>query len=81
MQLHDNSSVVNLARRAPGGYYAIDKVEEMDRALTEIEQLEKTPISLATALAYEELYPYFAFPGLLLLLLAMVCKSMWVLDV
>jgi Ca-activated chloride channel family protein len=81
IQLHDNSSVVSLARRAPGGYYAIDKVEEMDRALMEIEQLEKTPVSLATAPAYKDVYHYFAFPGLLLLLLAMVCKSMWVLDV
>jgi Ca-activated chloride channel homolog len=81
IQLHDNSSVVSLARRAPGGYYAIDKVEEMDRALAEIEQREKTPISLATAPAYKDVYHYFAFPGLLLLLLAMVCKSMWVLDV
>ena len=81
IQLHDNSSVVSLARRAPGGYYAIDKVEQMDRALTEIEQLVKAPISLATAPAYKDVYHYFAFPGLLLLLLAMVCKSIWVLDV
>jgi Ca-activated chloride channel family protein len=81
IQLHDNSSVVSLARRAPGGYYAIDKVEEMDRALTEIEQLEQTPISLATAPAYKDVYQYFVFPGLLLLLLTMICKSMWVLNV
>jgi Ca-activated chloride channel family protein len=82
IQLHDNSSAVSLARRAAGGYYAIDKAEEMDRALAEIERLEKTSLSLASASTdKKDVYHYFAFPGLLLLLLTMVCKSMWVLDV
>jgi Ca-activated chloride channel family protein len=81
MQLNDNSSVVRLAQRAQGGYYAIDKAEEMHRALAEIEQLEKTRLSAAAEVEFEDVYGYFALPGLLLLFLATVCRSVWVLEV
>jgi Ca-activated chloride channel family protein len=81
MQLNENSSVVRLVRRVEGGYYPIDKAEEMHRALHEIEQLEKTTVSSSQEAEFEDLYHYFAFAGLLLLLLAQLCKSVWVLEV
>jgi Ca-activated chloride channel family protein len=81
IQINDSSSIARLARRAHGGYYAIDKVEEMARALHEIEQLEKTNVSAPQAVEWEEVYRYFALPGLLLLLSATICKSMWILEV
>jgi Ca-activated chloride channel family protein len=81
IQLNDNSSIARLARRVQGGYYPVDKVEEMDRALQEIEQLEKTNVYASPEAGHEELYRYFAFPGLLLLLLLRLCKAVWVLEV
>jgi Ca-activated chloride channel family protein len=81
IQLNENSSVVRLVRRVQGGYYPIDKAEEMDRALQEIEQLEKTQVFSSQEAEFEEIYRYFAFPGLLLLLLTRLCKSVWVLEV
>jgi Ca-activated chloride channel homolog len=81
IQINDSSSVARLAQRARGGYYAIDEVEEMARALHEIEQLEKTHVSVPQGIEVEEVYRYFAFPGLLLLLLSTFCKSLWVLEV
>jgi hypothetical protein len=81
MQLNENSSVVRLVRRVQGGYYPIDKADEMDRALQEIEQLEKSTVSASQEAEFEELYRSFTFPGLLLLLLARLCKSVWVMEV
>jgi Ca-activated chloride channel family protein len=81
IQINDSSSVARLARRARGGYYAIDKVEEMARALHEIEQLEKTHVSASQEVEVQEVYRCFAFPGLLLLLVSTICKSVWVLEV
>jgi Ca-activated chloride channel family protein len=81
IQLNENSSVVQLARRVQGGYYPIDRAEAVDHALQEIEQLEKTSVYASPEVEQEELYGYFAFPGLLLLLLLRLCKAVWVLEV
>jgi Ca-activated chloride channel family protein len=81
IQLNENSSVARLVRRVQGGYYPVDKVEEMERALQEIAQLEKTNVYASPQAEHEEIYRYFAFPGLLLLLLWSLCKSVWVLEV
>jgi Ca-activated chloride channel homolog len=81
IQLNESSSVAQLARRVQGGYYPIDRAEAVDQALQEIEQLEKTSVYASPEGEQEDLYRYFAFPGLLLLLLLRLCKAVWVLEV
>jgi Ca-activated chloride channel family protein len=81
IQLNDKSSIVSLTRRAQGRYFEINQAEELESALQEIEQLEKSSVREAQHTEIEELYQRFALPGLVLLLASTVCKSIWVLEV
>jgi von Willebrand factor type A domain len=81
IQIKDDSSVAMLARRAQGRYFAIDQAEAMDAAYTEIERLEKSRVLVTQGSTSQELYAFFAVPGLLLLLALTVCKSVWVVEV
>jgi Ca-activated chloride channel family protein len=81
IQIKNDSSIAVLARRAQGGYFAIDKVEQMAAAFAEIEQLEKSRMLVTQGTTSEELYRFFAIPGLVCLLAGTVCKSLWVWEV
>jgi Ca-activated chloride channel family protein len=82
IQIKDDSSIAQLARRTTqGGYFAVNKAEEMARAMAEIERLEKSRILETPGTTTAELYPLFAVPGLVLLLASTVCKSVWCIEV
>jgi Ca-activated chloride channel family protein len=81
IQLNDKSSVVSLAHRVQGRYFEVNKAEELESALQDIEQLEKSSVREAQDIEREELYRRFALAGLVLLLASTVCKSVWVLEV
>jgi Ca-activated chloride channel family protein len=81
IQLNDQSSIVSLTHRAQGRYFEVNKAEELESALQDIEQLEKSSVREAQDTEIEELYRRFALLGLVLLLAATVCKSVWVLEV
>ena len=80
LQLPNNSSIISLTRRAQGRYYDIQQVKTLEAALRDVEQLETSNVHTGHDTQYEELYPYFVLPGLLLWLGSTVCKSIWVLD-
>jgi hypothetical protein len=70
-----------LARRVAGGYYNINNAEELAQALRDIDQQEASTITVNHATESQDLYPYFVFPGLLLLFISSVVRAAWVWDV
>jgi Ca-activated chloride channel family protein len=80
LQLPDDSSIVHLTRRAQGRYYDVNRAEELEQALQDVERLERSRITMSHNTAYRELFQLFAFPGLILLLGSTICKSVWVLE-
>ena len=81
MQLSENTSIVTLVRRVEGGYYNINNAEELAQALRDIDEQEASKITINRATESQELYPYFVFPGLVLLFISSVVRSAWVWDV
>jgi Ca-activated chloride channel family protein len=81
MQLSESTSFVTLARRVEGGYYNINNAEELAQALRDIDEQEASSITINRATESQDLYPYFVFPGLVLLVISSVVRSTWVWDV
>jgi Ca-activated chloride channel family protein len=81
MQLSESTSIVTLARRVEGGYYNINNAEELAQALRDIDEQEASSITINRATESQDLYPYFVFPGLVLLVISSVVRSTWVWDV
>lgn len=80
IQLRDDTDIVQLTRQAQGRYFHIQQEKELEAALQEIEHLEKSHIEVVSKTEPKELYPIFAFTGLLLLLLSIFLKHTWVLE-
>lgn len=80
LQLPKDSSLVRFTHRAQGRYYDINKADELAHAVLDVERLEQSTINTSHEAVYKEIYPFFAFPGLTLLLGLTIFKSIWVLD-
>ena len=80
MQLSESTSIVTLARRVAGGYYNINNAAELTQALHDIDEQEASRITVNRATESQDLYPYFVWPALVLLLAASVVRSVWVWD-
>jgi Ca-activated chloride channel family protein len=81
VQLPENSSIMHLTHQAQGRYYAIDRADAMEKAFREIDYQEPSRIQIQREMRYQELYPFFVLPGLMLWLLSTVCRSFLVFDV
>jgi Ca-activated chloride channel homolog len=81
MGLDDNTSIVQLAHRAQGGYFNINNAEELAKALQDIDQQERSKILVSRATDKQDLYPCFALPGLGILLLGTIVKAIWLWEV
>jgi Ca-activated chloride channel homolog len=81
MQLSESTSIVMLARRVAGGYYNINNADELTQALRDIDQQEASSITINRVTESKDLYPYFVFPGMLLLLISSVVRSAWIWEV
>ena len=81
MQLNENTSIVKLVRQLKGGYFNINNADELAQALKAIDQQERSQVTVNRATQNQDLYLYFALPGVGLLLLSTVCRSTWVWDV
>jgi len=80
MGLDETTSIVQFAHRVHGGYFNINDAAELTKALHTIDQQERAQIVVSRETDSRELYPFFALPGLGLLLLGTVVKSTWVWD-
>jgi Ca-activated chloride channel family protein len=79
--LKEDASIVWLTQRAQGRYFAIQKGEALETAWQEIERLETSSVNVVRETARRELYPIFAFSGLVLLLVSTSLKHTWMLEV
>lgn len=81
IELSDTASIVYLSRQAQGQYFDIGKADDLDTAFQAIDQLAASRVVVTRELEPELLYRFFALPGLLLLLAAMACKALWVVEI
>ncbi len=80
IQLPSDASLVQFTNRAEGRYYDIHKADQLEQALLDVERLEPSKMLLQQEMSYQELFPFFGLPGLLLLLASMIGKSIWIVD-
>lgn len=68
----DEETLTEIAKRTDGKYFRARSGEELEEIYDIIDGLEKTEIEVAAHIQYVELFHYFAYGGLLLLLLEMI---------
>jgi Ca-activated chloride channel family protein len=80
INLPDSSNLVQLTRQAHTQYFNITKAAEMASAMHAIDRLETSYITEIQPTARQELYLYFAVPGLLCLLLSTIVPALWMVE-
>jgi len=68
----DEETLKEIAKRTDGKYFRARSGDELEEIYEIIDGLEKTEIEVASHIQYVELFHYFAYAGLLLLLLEMI---------
>lgn len=68
----DEVTLKEIAKRTDGKYFRAQSGEELEEIYDIIDGLEKTEIEVASHIQYVELFHYFTYAGLLLLLLEMI---------
>ena len=81
IELSDTASIVHLSRQARGRYFDIGQADDLAAAFQAVDQLAASRVVVTRELEPELLYRFFALPGLLLLLTAMACKALWVVEI
>ena len=71
----DEESLKKIARVTGGKYFRATDTKSLEEIFREIDQLEKTPVEMSIYTEYNELFPYFIFPGFLLLLAGVVLAA------
>lgn len=71
----DEASLMEIADKTDGKYYRARSGEELEKIYDLIDNLEKTEIEVAAHIQYKELFHYFTYAGLLLLVLEMVLAN------
>lgn len=65
----DEATLKSIAKRTGGKFFRAQSGEELQEIYTLIDEMEKTEIEVAAHIQYLELFHYFAYTGLLLLML------------
>jgi len=74
----DEDTLTQIAKRTGGKYYRADKTETLRSVYDEIDRLEKTEVEVKKYQRYSELFPWFALPGLVVLLLEVILNhTVW----
>jgi Ca-activated chloride channel family protein len=81
IDLVENMQMMQFIRQAQAGYFNATKAEELDRIFQEIDRLETSRVMGSRHAEYQDLFPRFALPSLVLLSIALLVKSTWVVDV
>ena len=68
----DEKTLREIARETGGKYFRARSGKELERIYDEIDRLEKTKISVSAHTEYTELFPYFLYAGLALLVLELL---------
>lgn len=67
----DEETLKKIAAKTNGKYFRARSGKELEAIYTEIDALEKTEVKIASHIQYTELFHYFTYAGLLLLVLEM----------
>lgn len=73
----DEETLEKIAEITSGRFFYATDTKKLEAIYQEISRLEKTQAKVKHYESYEELYPYFAGPGLLLALLEIALSSTW----
>ncbi|HWR82681.1 MAG TPA: VWA domain-containing protein [Candidatus Deferrimicrobium sp.] len=71
----DEETLTKIAERTGGKYFRARSGEELEEIYSIIDNLEKTEVKTASHIQYRELFQYFTYGGLLLLVLEMVAAN------
>ena len=71
----DEKSLKEIASKTNGKYYRARSGEELEEIYGIIDELEKTEVKVAAHIQYTELFHYFAYLGLLLLMLEIILAN------
>lgn len=74
----DEDTLRKIAQRTGGKYYRADSAATLKGIYAEIDQLEKSEVEMKKYRYFEELFPWFTVPGLVLLVLELVlANTVW----
>jgi Ca-activated chloride channel homolog len=74
----DEETLTEIAKKTGAKYYRGDSADTLRQIYADIDRLEKTEIEVKKYQRYEELYVWFALPGLALLLLEIIlANTVW----
>lgn len=68
----DEESLKKIAETTKGKYFRARSGDELEQIYASIDELEKTEIKISSHIRYSELFHWFLYPGLLLLVLEMI---------
>jgi len=71
----DETTLKEIAKRTGGKYFRARSGRELEEIYSIIDNLEKTEIKIASHIQYRELFRYFTYGGLLLLVLEMLLTN------
>jgi Ca-activated chloride channel family protein len=71
----DETTLKEIAKRTGGKYFRARSGKELEEIYSVIDNLEKTEITIASHVQYRELFQYFTYGGLLLLVLEMLLTN------
>ena len=81
MQLGEDARLINLTRQSQGRYFNITNPDELDHALRDIDRLETSQVTVRREAEPQDLYAFFAVPGLLFLTGSLILRSTWTVDI
>ncbi len=65
----DEKTLLEIAQRTGGKYFRAEDIEALEEIYAEIDELEKTEITMSSYMEYNEQFRWFVIPALLLLML------------
>ena len=71
----DEDTLQKIADRTGGKYFRADNANALRAIYNEIDRLEKTEVSMKKFVRYEEVFEWFAVPGLFLVLLELILSN------
>ena len=71
----DEKSLKEIAKRTNGKYFRARSGEELEEIYSIIDDMEKTEVKIASHVQYKELFQYFAYSGLFLLMLELILAN------
>ncbi len=71
----DEETLKEIAQRTNGQYFRARSGEELDQIYNSIDSLEKTKVKVAEHIQYRELFQYFVYGGLFLLVVEMLLAN------